>query len=77
MRSRVDWAQTIVFNMRPTSGGLDRGDVTELLSAWSAGDAKAFDRVMPLVFDELHRMAARYLAGERSDISLQATGPGQ
>ena len=52
----------------------DRGDVTQLLSAWSGGDSDAFDRVMPLVFDELHRMAARYLAGERSDISLQATG---
>jgi RNA polymerase sigma-70 factor (ECF subfamily) len=52
----------------------DRGSVTELLSAWSAGDPSAFDRVMPLVYDELHRMAARYLAGERSDISLQATG---
>jgi RNA polymerase sigma-70 factor (ECF subfamily) len=52
----------------------DRGTVTELLSAWSAGDPEAFDRVMPLVYDELHRMASRYLAGERSDISLQATG---
>ena len=52
----------------------DRGTVTELLSAWSAGDPEAFDRVMPLVYDELHRMAARYLAGERSEISLQATG---
>ena len=52
----------------------DRGEVTKLLSAWSAGDPDAFDRVMPLVYDELHRMAARYLAGERSAISLQATG---
>src|SRR4029453_5498000 len=60
--------------MTPIRGAGDRGDVTELLSAWSAGDSDAFDRVMPLVFDELHRMAARYLAGERSDISLQATG---
>jgi RNA polymerase sigma-70 factor, ECF subfamily len=60
--------------MTPIRGAGDRGDVTELLSAWSAGDSEAFDRVMPLVFDELHRMAARYLAGEQSDISLQATG---
>jgi RNA polymerase sigma factor (TIGR02999 family) len=74
MRSRVDWAHTVDFSMTPTSGGWDRGDVTELLSAWSAGDANAFDRVMPLVFDELHRMAGRYLAGERSNNSLQATG---
>jgi len=60
--------------MTPIRDAGDRGDVTALLSAWSAGDPEAFDRVMPLVFDELHRMAARYLAGERSDISLQATG---
>jgi RNA polymerase sigma-70 factor (ECF subfamily) len=51
----------------------DAGDVTHLLRAWSAGDTDAFDSVLPLVYDELHRMAARYLAGERSTVSLQAT----
>jgi len=49
------------------------GDVTALLRSWSDGDADAFDRVLPLVYEELHRMAARYLAGERSTVSLQAT----
>jgi RNA polymerase sigma-70 factor, ECF subfamily len=48
-------------------------EVTELLRAWSDGDAGAFDRVMPMVYDELHRMAARYVAGERVTVSLQAT----
>jgi RNA polymerase sigma-70 factor, ECF subfamily len=48
-------------------------DVTELLRAWSDGDAAAFERVMPLVYDELHRMAARYVVGERVTMSLQAT----
>lgn len=56
--------------MRQPSG---QGEVTTVLRAWSAGDADAFERVLPLVYDELHRMAARYLAGERSSISLQAT----
>jgi RNA polymerase sigma-70 factor, ECF subfamily len=51
----------------------DQGDVTGLLRAWSDGDADAFDRVLPLVYEELHRMAARYLVGERSTISLQTT----
>ena len=51
-----------------------QGEVTTLLRAWSGGDADAFERVLPLVYDELHRMAARCLAGERSTISLQATG---
>jgi RNA polymerase sigma factor (TIGR02999 family) len=51
----------------------ERGDITDLLGAWSDGDPDAFDHVMPLVYDELHRMAARYLAGERSNNSFQAT----
>jgi RNA polymerase sigma-70 factor (ECF subfamily) len=51
----------------------DKGEVTALLRAWSEGDTAAFERVMPLVYGELHRMAVRYLAGERAHISLQAT----
>jgi RNA polymerase sigma factor (TIGR02999 family) len=50
------------------------GDVTSLLRIWSDGDERAFDRLIPLVYDELHRMPLGYLAGERSNISLQATG---
>jgi len=50
------------------------GDVTRMLRLWSVGDEQAFDRLIPLVYDELHRMALRYLAGERSHLSLQATG---
>jgi ECF sigma factor len=46
------------------------GEITGLLRAWSEGSPAAFDQVMPLVYDELHRMAARYLAGERSSISI-------
>jgi RNA polymerase sigma factor (TIGR02999 family) len=51
-----------------------RGDVTTLLRLWSSGDESAFERLIPLVYDELHRMALRYLTGERSNVSLQATG---
>jgi len=53
--------------------GRECGEVTTLLRAWSDGEADAFDRVLPLVYEELHRMAARYLVGERSTVSLQAT----
>src|SRR4249920_2106726 len=49
------------------------GDVTGLLRLWSAGNDQALERLMPLVYDELHRMALRYLAGERADVSLQPT----
>lgn len=46
--------------------------LTDLLRAWSDGHTQAFDQVVPLVYDELHRMALRSLAGERRP-SLQAT----
>jgi RNA polymerase sigma-70 factor (ECF subfamily) len=50
------------------------GDITGLLQVWSEGDERAFDRLAPLVYGELHRMAHRYLMRERGDISMQATG---
>jgi RNA polymerase sigma factor (TIGR02999 family) len=50
-----------------------QADVTELLQAWSGGDRAALDRLMPLVYDELKRVAARHLAGERAGHTLQAT----
>ena len=48
-------------------------DVTSLLRAWSGGDDDAFAQLVPLVCDELHRMALRYLAGERANVTLQPT----
>jgi RNA polymerase sigma-70 factor, ECF subfamily len=50
---------------------LDGGDVTTLLRRWRNGDEAAFEQLMPLVYGELHRMARRYLAGERANHSLQ------
>jgi RNA polymerase sigma factor (TIGR02999 family) len=58
--------------MEPRDGSAN-GDVTALLRVWSDGDDGAFERLIPLVYDELHRMALRYLAGERSDVTLQPT----
>ena len=51
----------------------EHDEITRLLQAWGDGDPAAFERVMPLVYDELHRIAVRYLAGERAAISYQAT----
>jgi RNA polymerase sigma-70 factor, ECF subfamily len=48
-------------------------ELTALLRSWSDGDECAFDQLIPIVYDQLHRMALRYLAGERSDVSLQPT----
>lgn len=50
-----------------------RSDVTDLLRRWGHGDRDALDRLMPLVYEELHRMASRYLTGERPDHTLQST----
>ena len=48
-------------------------DVSTLLQAWSGGDQKALDRLTPIVYHELHRLARRHMRGERSGHSLQAT----
>jgi RNA polymerase sigma factor (TIGR02999 family) len=49
------------------------GEVTQLLRAWSGGDKEALDRLAPLVYGELHRIAQRLMAGERPNHTLQAT----
>jgi RNA polymerase sigma factor (TIGR02999 family) len=48
-------------------------DVTQLLQAWSEGDERALDKLMPLVYRELHRLAQRYMAHERPGHTLQTT----
>src|SRR5215510_4064244 len=48
-------------------------DATDLLLAWSNGDQSAFDQLVPLVHHELRALARRYMRGERSDHTIQAT----
>ena len=48
-------------------------EVTRLLQAWSEGDEGALQDLMPLVYSELHRLARRYMAGERSGHTLQTS----
>jgi RNA polymerase sigma-70 factor (ECF subfamily) len=47
--------------------------VTQLLQQWSSGDREAAEQVLPLVYDELRRIAAWQLQKERSEHTLQAT----
>jgi RNA polymerase sigma factor (TIGR02999 family) len=49
------------------------GDVTQLLCAIDAGDPKAAEQLLPLVYEELRRLAAHKMAGERAGHTLQAT----
>ncbi len=53
------------------SGSLD--SVTRLLADVRLGRREAVDRLLPVVHDELHRIAARYMRGERADHTLQPT----
>jgi RNA polymerase sigma factor (TIGR02999 family) len=48
-------------------------DVTALLADWSGGNKDALQQLTPLVYDELRRLARRYLARERRDHTLQST----
>lgn len=48
-------------------------NLTRLLRAWGRGDRAAFDEVAPLIYDELRRLAAYHLRGERPDHTLGAT----
>ena len=51
-----------------------REHVTRILVEWGTGDREAAQRLMPLVYDELRRLARHYLQNERRDHTLQATG---
>src|ERR1700694_922198 len=48
-------------------------NVTQLLIAWNGGDKQALDKLLPVVYDELRRQAARYLRRERPGHTLQTT----
>ena len=48
-------------------------EVTQLLAAWSLGDHGALEKLAPLVYGELQRLAHRYMEGQRSDHTLQTT----
>ena len=49
------------------------GDISKLLRAWSDGDQSALERLTPIVYNELHRLARRYMRRERPGHSLQTT----
>ena len=49
------------------------GDVTILLKAMNSGDSAAAEKLLPLVYNELHRLAMSYMRRERSNHTLQPT----
>ena len=59
--------------MPDRAGTTDGDDITALLQRWKAGDREALERLAPKVYAELRRIAARALASERRDHTLQST----
>src|SRR5437879_8853527 len=66
--------------IRPTSqrcilrmGQSSTHEVTQLLIAWSSGDKAALDKLMPLIHEELRRLAHHYMSRERAGHTLQTT----
>ena len=51
----------------------EKGEVTQLLNEMAKGDSGAAEKLLPLVYSELHRLAAAYMRRERPDHTLQAT----
>jgi RNA polymerase sigma factor (TIGR02999 family) len=51
----------------------DPQEVTQLLAGWSLGDRAALEKLTPLVYEELRRLAHHYMEGQRSDHTLQTT----
>ncbi|MEM8963217.1 MAG: sigma-70 family RNA polymerase sigma factor [Acidobacteriota bacterium] len=56
------------------AGSGNTGDVTQLLRAYGGGDQAAFDRLVPMLYDDLHRIARRYLRRGRPGQTLETTG---
>jgi len=71
-RKPIYWNSTFAWQakkpMEPSSL-----EVTQLLLAYNNGDDQALERLFPLVYDELRRLAGRYLKKERDNHTLQAT----
>ena len=60
-------------NIRMNTGRNTGANVTVLLQAWSNGDREALDKLTPVVYQELRRLARHYMRGERSGHILQTT----
>src|SRR5689334_20311202 len=62
-----------MFGRLPVMASGPAPDVTQLLAQWSSGDQAALERLLPLVYGELRRLASAHLRRERSNHTLQST----
>ena len=63
----------VLLNFISSMDGPSTPEITQLLVAWNKGEAAALERLTPLVYAELHRLAKRHMAGERPGHLLQTT----
>lgn len=70
LAASVPWR---VERLLPSESPESIGQVTYLLTRWRSGDRHALDSLMPLVYEELRRLARHYLKQERPDHTLQST----
>jgi RNA polymerase sigma factor (TIGR02999 family) len=68
---KSDTIEQGVIHSDESSGG--SSSVTELLVAWSNGDQNALENLLPLIYDELHRLARNYMRREAPNHTLQTT----
>src|SRR5262245_6133151 len=61
------------FTPEQSNEGTSSHEVTNLLRAWCEGDQASLEKLTPLVYGELRRLAQKYMRGERPDHTLQAT----
>jgi RNA polymerase sigma-70 factor (ECF subfamily) len=66
-------AENYNVGRRPILEPVSRDEITQALRAWGSGDVEALNRLTPVVYDELKRIAIGYLRRERPDNSLQPT----
>jgi RNA polymerase sigma-70 factor, ECF subfamily len=74
----ASWAFSVLALVDPNLLSVEEmegsaNQITLLLQNWSQGDERAIEQLIPLVYDELHRMARRYMSAEKSGHTLQAT----
>src|SRR6202050_3780573 len=65
--------QPVAMQMAPQPGEPEASDVSTLLRAWSDGDQSALNGLTPVVYEELRRLAHRYMERERTGHTLQTT----
>jgi DNA-directed RNA polymerase specialized sigma24 family protein len=59
--------------LRDRSSSTSPGTVTQLIRDWRNGNEEALEQLMPLVYDDLRRLAGHYMGRERPEHTLQAT----